>query len=175
MCDTAGTATAPPACGAPTTRGGACRCRATSLAADGTLRCRRHAAPPVDSEECAICLDPLGAGRRRADTPCGHPFHSKCLRAWFRKQPLTCPLCRRECLECLPLAGSTLTPRLQALVRTVPPDPHAFFPAYMRCLLERQEVAKGLGNGSGIELLVDIACECFTRENFFATVRALGL
>lgn len=172
MCDSAGNAIAPPSCGAPTSRGGACRCRASALAPDGTPRCRRHAG---EIEECAICLDPLTPGRRRADTPCGHAFHSKCLRAWFRRQPLTCPLCRRECLECLPLAGAGLGARLQAMLRTVPPDPNAFFPAYMRGLLEREAVATGLGGGPGIDLLVDIACECFTRQNFFATVRALGL
>lgn len=108
---------------------------------------------------------------------CGHAFHAKCLRSWFRARPLTCPMCRAVCLEGLSLVGAgRLAPKLQALTRTVPPPPRTFFPAYIIGHLECPRVRDALGlDKPQTELLVDLACECFTREFFFAKVRAMGL
>lgn len=50
------------------------------------------------SEECAVCLAEMGATVETVlKLPCGHMFHSECLRAWFERQP-TCPMCRHDCV-----------------------------------------------------------------------------
>lgn len=173
-------APAPPRCQALTLRGLPCR----RAVARGRDRCGTHASrgsapppqPPTEVPECPICLDPM---TRRASfaTACGHAFHARCLRRWHRARPLTCPLCRAVCLECLALVrGPRVTPKLQALVATVPPHPRAFFPAYIIAHLESTVVARALGcHKHLVELLVDLACECFTRDNFFAKLRAMAL
>lgn len=85
-------------------------------------------------------------------------------------------MCRSTCLDALCLLGPGLVPRLQGLLRAVPPPRDAFFPGYMRAQLENKAVAQALGCGpSKLEVLIDIACECFTKNNFFTTVRALEL
>lgn len=163
-------------CGARLARGGECECPATRQdPTTGRWSCGRHNRRAV-CPECPICLCELGSKCRKTVTGCGHLFHSRCLRGWVRREPLTCPMCRRTCLDTLCLLGPGLVPRLQGLVRTVPPPPDAFFPGYMRAQLESKAVVDALGCGaSKLELLIDIACECFTQNNFFTTVRALEL
>ena len=74
------------------------------------------------------------------------------------------------------LVGPRLAPKLHALMRTVPPQPRGFFPTYIISQLETPRVAKALGlDADRVELLVDLACECFTQTIFFAQIRALGL
>lgn len=127
------------------------------------------------ADECSVCLASM-ARRRTATMECGHKFHTTCLRSWFRNRPLTCPLCRGVCVEGAALLGPRLAPKLQALMRTVPMQPRGFFPAYIIAQLETPRVAKALGlDEASTELLVDLACECFTRPIFFAQVRAMGL
>jgi hypothetical protein len=41
--------------------------------------------------ECAICLEYLSNGKIEA-LPCGHVFHSPCLKQWFQRKSY-CPLC----------------------------------------------------------------------------------
>ena len=59
-----------------------------------------------DSEECAICLAPLGSC---VTTPCGHSFHAACLEQYFitaREHDAArarCPLCRQSVHAPLPL------------------------------------------------------------------------
>lgn len=126
--------------------------------------------------ECAVCLSGI-AKRGQATMACGHAFHSKCIRAWFRQRPLTCPMCRATCLDGMALLGhGKLAPKLQALLRTLPPPPRCFFPSYIVSHLESEGMGRALGvEPHTVDLLVDIACESFTRDNFFAKVRALGL
>ena len=53
--------------------------------------CRNH-----HREECAICMEGIGVGRR---LPCGHIFHLRCLLAWIKEcdgSKCTCPLCRSD-------------------------------------------------------------------------------
>eukprot|EP01050_Picozoa_sp_SAG11_P020927 SAG11_NODE_3620_length_2332_cov_2.379758_3_plen_319_part_01 len=52
---------------------------------------------------CVICMGALAVGDEFTDMPCGHRFHSDCLRPWLRN---TCPSCRRA----LPSAGARLVP-----------------------------------------------------------------
>lgn len=141
----------------------------------GTHR-RAHVRATVGVCECPVCLDVVKTPASLFETACGHRFHARCARAWFARRPLTCPMCRATCLEGMALLGPRLAPQLEGLLRTVPPPPRAFFPAYIVARLESEDVVRALGaDKTLIELLVDLACECFTRDNFFAKVRGLGL
>lgn len=154
--------------------GAACRWKGRHEV-DGERLCGVHARSRRAEVECPVCLVAISR-RGLAEMACGHRFHTKCLRAWFRRRPLSCPMCRGACLEGLALLGPRLAPKLQALIRTLPPPPRAFFPAYIVAHLQSPHVAAALGaDPDMVGLLVDLACECFTRDNFFAKLRALGL
>nr|CAB3221434.1 E3 ubiquitin-protein ligase AMFR [Phallusia mammillata] len=43
-------------------------------------------------DQCAICWDQMENARK---LPCGHLFHSPCLRSWL-EQDTTCPTCRKQ-------------------------------------------------------------------------------
>jgi ankyrin repeat protein len=45
-----------------------------------------------ESAKCSICFEHGGNFRQ---LPCGHYFHSACIRKWFERAP-TCPLCREQ-------------------------------------------------------------------------------
>jgi len=48
----------------------------------------------LKSDECVICLEPLGEkGKAVTAMKCDHAFHKKCLQQWF-KVDLRCPTCR---------------------------------------------------------------------------------
>lgn len=161
-------------CEATLASGCACKYRGCHLV-DGDRLCGVHRRQREQAVECPVCLLPI---KKRANSrmECGHCFHAKCIRSWFRQRPLTCPMCRAVCLEGMALLGPRLAPKLLGLTRTVPPAPRAFFPAYIISHLEDPKVQEALGADKNlIELLVDLACECFTRDNFFAKVRGLSL
>lgn len=161
-------------CEAPLVCGGCCRYRGQHVH-DGQRLCGIHLRQRTAAVECSVCLCPVRK-KAMAEMACGHKFHCKCIRAWFRRRPLTCPMCRSVCLEGLALLGPRLAPRLQGLTRTLPPAPRAFFPAYIIAHLETPKVAEALGVDRDLaDLLIDMACECFTRDNFFAKVRGMGL
>ncbi|XP_029378984.1 E3 ubiquitin-protein ligase AMFR isoform X2 [Echeneis naucrates] len=44
----------------------------------------------VNNDDCAICWDVMSSARK---LPCGHLFHSSCLRSWL-EQDTSCPTCR---------------------------------------------------------------------------------
>lgn len=75
--------------------------------------CGVHGRAAGCEEECAVCLEPLA--RERRELACGHTFHRACLRAWFRRGSLTCPMCRTPCPEQAPLASRTLLGRVLLL------------------------------------------------------------
>jgi len=161
-------------CTATLATGGPCKYRACH-SLDGDRLCGVHMRQRELATECPVCLGPIKK-RAKSAMACGHEFHSKCIRAWFRQRPLTCPMCRAACLEGMALLGPRLAPKLLALTRTLPPPPRAFFPAYIVSHLENPRVQEALGADKSLaELLVDLACECFTRDNFFAKIRGLGL
>lgn len=161
-------------CEAALCSGDACRWKAKGVY-DGERLCGVHLRQRTTCTECPVCLMAIKK-RVMAEMSCGHKFHTKCIRAWYRKRPLTCPMCRQVCLEGMGLLGARLAPKLQALVRTVPPAPGAFFPSYIVVHLRNPEVQAALGATDDlIDMLVDIACECFTRDNFFAKVRGMTL
>uniref|UniRef100_H2Y5L2 RING-type domain-containing protein n=1 Tax=Ciona savignyi TaxID=51511 RepID=H2Y5L2_CIOSA len=46
----------------------------------------------AQEDQCAICWEPMENARK---LPCGHFFHSACLRSWL-EQDTTCPTCRKQ-------------------------------------------------------------------------------
>ncbi|ORY06707.1 hypothetical protein K493DRAFT_251708 [Basidiobolus meristosporus CBS 931.73] len=46
------------------------------------------------NDDCAICREPMDSAKK---LPCGHLFHSLCLRSWL-EQDGSCPTCRRTLL-----------------------------------------------------------------------------
>ena len=47
------------------------------------------------AHECAICLSDLLPGEEATQLPCGHEYHSPCIRTWFISHtPAVCPLCK---------------------------------------------------------------------------------
>lgn len=51
-------------------------------------------APPADPI-CIVCREEMSPGAKKL--PCGHIFHTACLRSWFQRQQ-TCPTCRTDIL-----------------------------------------------------------------------------
>lgn len=43
--------------------------------------------------ECAVCMEALQPEQRAISFPCGHEFHSKCVKPWLESNN-TCPTCR---------------------------------------------------------------------------------
>lgn len=165
-------------CEATLATGKACAYRAKGVTGDGRHLCGLHLRHSADVvEECPVCLGGMVSRSTACTLACGHSFHSACVRAWFRDRPLTCPMCRRTSLDGIALlGGKRLTPKLRALVRTVPPAPRSFFPAYIIGHLESPVVREALGCDKGVvDLLVDVACECFTKDNFFKKIRGMQL
>lgn len=163
-------------CCAVLARGTQCTRRSRHVVDGGEHVCGVHRRQREMTIECPICLCVIRK-RSEAAMTCGHRFHAKCIRSWFRTRPMNCPMCRAVCLEGMALLGGPrLAPKLRALVRTLPPAPRAFFPSYIVAHLENPKVRDALcADKHLIELLVDLACECFTRDNFFAKITALGL
>ncbi|KAL1547043.1 RING-type E3 ubiquitin transferase [Salvia divinorum] len=52
--------------------------------------------PPLDSDECSVCLSELAAGECCELAACGHTFHRRCVETWLKGYVSTCPLCRAE-------------------------------------------------------------------------------
>ena len=52
---------------------------------------RKKLAELKNDDICAICVEPIFLGRHT--TPCGHLFHTNCIRRWKAIKP-ECPMCR---------------------------------------------------------------------------------
>lgn len=54
-----------------------------------------------ETEDCAICQEPLGQEQAIYQLRCGHKFHNNCLVNWCEAQKgsITCPLCRTDAGE----------------------------------------------------------------------------
>lgn len=51
------------------------------------------------TDDCPICLDPLGSFGAAARLPCGHIFHRDCIARWLDRGCLTCPVCRMDAVH----------------------------------------------------------------------------
>lgn len=49
-------------------------------------------------ETCAVCLDDLELGNLVRRLPCGHVFHSSCIRQWLRRKN-ACPCCTAQVVK----------------------------------------------------------------------------
>ena len=47
------------------------------------------------SLQCSTCLEPITANCDSSVTPCGHAFHTECIKEWLNHQS-NCPQCRKE-------------------------------------------------------------------------------
>lgn len=126
------------------------RCRFAARGESGLCGVHRWTA-----EECPVCLDPMT--RERRELACGHCFHRACLRTWFRRGSLTCPLCRRPCPEQAPLASRTLLGRVVLLGRVSL--------ATLRAILARVPWVRDR------EHVVALAYQSFTLDNFYEYLR----
>eukprot|EP00928_Gymnodinium_smaydae_P043430 TRINITY_DN29096_c1_g3_i1.p1 TRINITY_DN29096_c1_g3~~TRINITY_DN29096_c1_g3_i1.p1 ORF type:complete len:716 (+),score=120.11 TRINITY_DN29096_c1_g3_i1:145-2292(+) len=50
------------------------------------------------SDSCVICLDSMARSQRVARLPCGHCFHTRCIRRWL-VDATCCPLCKCSLVE----------------------------------------------------------------------------
>lgn len=162
------------ACGAP--------CRYRAAVPGGTCRVhegveRRAAARAASCQECAVCLCAMDRRAARFDLSCGHSFHRQCMRSWFRGRPLTCPLCRTVALEGMALLGGRLvTPKLRALLRTLPPPPGKHFTSYVIEHLESPAVRDALGRDAALlDTLANFVLDSFDERTFFERIRMHGL
>ena len=53
---------------------------------------------PAPLETCSICHDDMDARGHRSEVrlPCGHRFHQRCVKDWFLRGRLRCPLCNHD-------------------------------------------------------------------------------
>ena len=53
-----------------------------------------------DSEEsCCICMMNFDKESKMIELPCGHTFHSFCIKKWFTDSSNTCPICKRNMVK----------------------------------------------------------------------------
>jgi hypothetical protein len=128
------------------------RCRFAAREGSGLCGVHRRT-----EEECPVCLDPLAQDRR--ELACGHCFHRACLRTWFRRGALTCPLCRRPCPEQAPLASRTLLGRVVLL--------GAVSLATLRDILARAPWVRDRDRSHVLAL----SYQSFTLDNFYEYLR----
>ena len=51
----------------------------------------------LDTDVCSICLSNMLFKKLTTTLPCGHKFHTKCLKPWLEEN--TCPKCRKKIVE----------------------------------------------------------------------------
>lgn len=74
----------------------------------------------LESTSCAVCMTPLEEGEEDVTTPCGHRFHTQCLRGWAEESVrrsdclgatvTRCPVCRADCCQHDLTRGTLLQP-----------------------------------------------------------------
>lgn len=53
-----------------------------------------------EDNQCAVCLDGFDSEQNDTTTlPCGHVFHTDCIRPWLTERQSKCPLCKFDVLE----------------------------------------------------------------------------
>ena len=68
-----------------------------------------------DNQNCLVCLEPFNPGDSLYELPCGHKYHTHCVRAWVMR--------KRECPKCLSmLPDSPLATSVSSSASTVEPS-----------------------------------------------------
>lgn len=129
---------------------------------DGQYVCGVHKRAPV---ECSICLADIR--RSKKTLQCGHTFHAACVRRWFRRGTISCPMCRAPCVQDLELNGLTVGGRIRSFLRLVPCPSTTYFSAYMLALLSAPDIQTLLHvSESDRQLLMDVSYISFNEEHF---------
>ena len=135
-----------------------------------------HRCAAAPKPECSICLAECTKPRQCKALECGHVFHKRCIKRWFGRGSLTCPMCRAVCLNELGSAHALLSARVRHLLRVLPRPPNVCFAAYMLGLLNSEPVVQALGvSVEEQQLLVELAFQSFTQVHFFEYMRLLNL
>lgn len=107
-----------PKCQGLTKRGTPCSLSATATKDHASL-CHLH----CPREDCSICLDKISPSTiHHIGCDGDHVFHKACINAWFIDHD-TCPMCRSEVVNPLPI----LFPRLPDHAPEQPPPPPDLF------------------------------------------------
>ena len=137
--------------------------------------CGVHLRSAGKHAECSICLADVNA-RVAKQLECGHCFHRRCIKRWFGRGSLTCPLCRAICFSELGSSHPLVSARIRHLVRIVPPPAGVCFAAYILGMLNSPPVLEALDlTGEQQQLLVELAYQSFTQEIFFEYLRQLNM
>jgi len=166
----------PDSCHATLLSGQPCRFKSKHEHPEHGPLCGLHSRVLSRRQECAICMDVLKSRQRRKSLQCGHTFHCRCIKKWFGRGSLTCPMCRTVCLDELSSSHALPSMRIRHLLRVVPLPSGVFFPAYMLGLLNAPSVLNALNLGvDELQLVVELVYQSFTQEHFFAYMRQLNL
>lgn len=166
------------ACAAVTRGGAPCRNRARGRHPDlpehGPL-CGVHQRAALRQVECAICMAPVrGATLKRLE--CGHAFHRRCVRKWFLRGSLTCPMCRAVCFDELACSHPRLSVRMRHMVRMAPRPRGVHFVTYMLGMLNSDDVRGRISvTPDEHQLLVELAFQSFTEHNFLQHLGMMGM
>lgn len=162
-------------CSATCRSGRPCANRGKADHPDHGPLCGVHLRAAAQLTECSICLCPVRL-RQSKLLECGHRFHRRCIRKWFGRGSLTCPLCRSLCLAELGSSHPLLSARVRHLLRIVPLPRGIPFPAYMVGLLNSPPVVEAMGvTDEERQLLVELTYQSFTQEHFFEHMRQLNM
>lgn len=125
-------------------------------------------------DECAVCLCHVRTPKSRHVLPkCGHAFHFRCIKKWLSQGLLTCPMCRSPCVSQVRHVRRGLDKKIQAVVRTLPPPPGAYFPTFITGILSSPQVQVALDlDDDALQQLIDLAYQMHTPERFWKGVRA---
>lgn len=137
--------------------------------------CGVHLRSVLQQKECSICLGVVKPRSSKRLT-CGHVFHRRCIKKWFGRGSLTCPLCRVVCLHELGSSHPLVSARIRHLLRMLPAPPSICFAAYMLGLLNSPPVVEALGIAADQQqLLIELAYQSFTQHHFFEYLRQLRM
>lgn len=82
--------------------------------------------------DCSICCD--DTGNNTTNLKCNHSYHTKCIFKWFETSK-TCPLCRKNIVECSTCNGSGI---IHSLLRT------AVIPVHLRGNIPNRNTTNGV-------------------------------
>ena len=127
----------------------------------------------VPLEECSVCLDDVKP-RQLKRLECGHVFHLRCVKRWFGRGALTCPMCRSPCLKEADV--SRLSSRLGYLLQLNAAPVGVHFGVHIMKLLSNRDVQDTLRLTREVrQLLVELIYQSFSEAHFLHHLRRIGM